>query len=499
MSKITAHNTNPTPADSQDGQSGSFNLYQVGVPWFMTNLFNGSANGAGAPVGVTVGMDIPILNGPAFLPDDSFCYKGFEFTPGGTWDVFFTGNFDNTRAVRCYPAMGVGTRGGGYETWGYHCGDTGILRDANGDIVNWERNNAGNDEQGFPVFDLTDCQQATGLPAFTGSLPQMRTTFRWEDIGDPSVFNVFSDTYWHDPTQVNLLPRDEFGNPVLSLQNTINGMSGRDTAVYNFNIWWYMPPGFNATGGTGNDIASVVIGGEPFDFRVKHETGGLNNFLYIAAIYKGGSQQILGWLYNDLYDWAMEGTRGPGTFLTEIYDHPETQAIIAKMANPDPQNVYIRSTDSVEQRTPAAKIVREPDGTFILADLELGTENWGTGSVTDPSVSGGEGRIRFHGAQFEIDGQVFGMDADAVPPDNGQGGTFYGISNPSNYPIGEQCVPVGGSATIDLNNVDITRTMNSRTSTVVSGGGSANLVGDSLIFTADANAAEDELTIVEIN
>lgn len=300
--------------------SSAFSHYEWQDLVWMTNLFNGSANGGGAPVGVSACFDLPIDGGPATLPNGSGCYNsnGVLLDAAGnpeTCKISFTGDFDNTSSVRGYPAAILGSRAGCKETWGVVCGATTVL-------MTGVRNNAsGLNNNNCDIYDLQPSQGATGYPAFAGSLPSSQIVVDYNDCGAPSTYNVFSDTYWHDVSNPALLPIDVNGNPITSLQNTINGISDRDTKMWNLNFWHDGPTTFNATGGTLVASNLQIEAGKPVDVYVKHETGGNNNFFYLAFVFNPPQPNHV-MDYNAYANWVMSSATGAGTFLTEVYNDP---------------------------------------------------------------------------------------------------------------------------------------------------------------------------------
>jgi hypothetical protein len=242
MSEICAHNSNPTQNNPSDGQSGAFNAYEwMNFVW-MTNLFNASANGG--PNGVTSCFDLPIDGGPAFLPDNGGCFSSNGVTLDGNGNplpckMSFTGVSGGTAGgVRGYIAGVLGSRGGCHETWGVQCGATPVLM-------------AGTRDNGCPIYDMNSPANAVGYPAFSGSLPQTVIKFDARDCGAQGIYNTFTDIYWHDVSDTNLLPRDNAGNPIVALRDTLNGINVRDTAMWNTNIWWEHPDLNNITTYTG--------------------------------------------------------------------------------------------------------------------------------------------------------------------------------------------------------------------------------------------------------
>jgi len=379
MSEICAFNTNPTQG-VDDGQSGAFNQYMWGDLVAMTNLFAASANGG--PNGVSVCLDLPIAGGPNNLPDNSGCYSNNGMVPDQPCIFSFTGqNTQTSGGVRGYPAFVLGSRGGCHETWGVACGLTPILM-------------PGTRDNNCPIYDLTAAQAATGYPVMSNAIPQSNIILDWSDCGAPGTYNVFTDTYWHDVSDPSLLPVDANGNPILSLQNTINGMSVRDTAMWNFNIWYHHPDLNNVTqftGGTKVTSAPINIGGCLVDIVVKHETGGNNNFFYVGFVLTP-SKNTVNFDYSALSAWVQTQA-----FINIVYNHPASQAICAAMANPP---------NSAKPKT-----CRPPDGSFAVDSLQLGIEMWGTDTSAETSVC-------FDQLGFEVDGRVYGKVSTDCPDCN---------------------------------------------------------------------------------
>ena len=381
MSEICAFNSNPTPGVN-DGQSGAFNQYMWGDLVFMTNLFNASANGG--PNGVSACFDLPIDGGPNSLPDNSGCYSTNGITAEQPCIFSFTGQNSNTSGgVRGYPAAILGSRGGCHETWGVACGLTPILM-------------AGTRDNGCPIYDLNVAQAATGYPAMSNAIPQSNIILDWSDCGAPGTYNVFTDTYWHNVTDTSLLPVDANGNPITALQNTINGMSVRDTAMWNLNVW-YGHPDLNQittfTGGTQVTTNPVTIGGCPGHFVVKHETGGQNNFFYLAFVLTPSKNMV-----NFDYSALAAYVQSPA-FITTVYNHPASQAICQQMANP---------TNGALPKT-----CRPPDGTFAVDSLQTGIEMWGTDTNAETAVC-------FDQLGFMVGDRSFGKLDDTIivePPE----------------------------------------------------------------------------------
>ena len=366
--------------------SSAYHFYEFLDLVWMTNLFNASANGAGAPNGVDVTLDLPIEGGPINLPNGSGDFSSSilsqDFGGAATFKIRFKGNYTNTNAVRGYPACILGSRVGGNESFGVATGRTVKLMEG-------VRNNASGDGGSFEIRDLEICQQETGYPQFAGSLPSSTIIVEAVDTGSAAARNIFTDTYWHDVSNIHLLPTsDTLGqNHITALKDSINGISGRDTAMWNLNFWHGGPSGFQGTGG--NRVASdlEIETGKPVDIWVKHETGGRNNFFYLAFVFK--PEQLNHQLnYNVYADWVMDPDAGPGTFLTEVYERAESAAIISAMANPTNGAV--------------AKNVRPPDAQMVVDSLQIGCEMWGT-------ESGGEAEITFERIGFLVDSRPYGI------------------------------------------------------------------------------------------
>ena len=375
-SVICANNTNPTPGVN-DGESGAFNQYMWGDLVLMTNLFSGSANGG--PVGVSTCFDVPIENGPDFLPDNSGCYQNNGTIEGGQCKISFTGqNSETAGGVRGYPAFVLGSRGGCHETWGVACGLVPALM-------------PGTRDNNCPIYDLNVAQNAVGYPQFSGQLPDSTINIDSSDCGAPGTYNTFTDTYWHDVSDTSLLPLDTAGNPIASLQNTINGVNVRDTAMWNLNFWYYHPDLNNITtytGGTKVTSSPIAIGGCLVDIVVKHETGGNNNFFYLAFVLNP-SKTTVSLDYNAFANWVQSPA-----FLTTVYNHPASQQICADMASP--------------ANAAKPKTCRPPDGNFVVDSLQVGNEMWGTDTAAATEIC-------YDALNFVVDGQTFGKGSVIEP------------------------------------------------------------------------------------
>ncbi|OED38487.1 hypothetical protein AB833_19505 [Chromatiales bacterium (ex Bugula neritina AB1)] len=377
--------------------SSAFHFYQwLGIV-AMTNLFAGGANGGGAPNGVTVTLDLPIETAPDTLAPFRACYDGDPFVciAEGEVKFRFTGPYTRTDGVRGYPAFVLGSRSGGNETWGVACGQAQQLLPGTRDAGNVDT-----------IYDLQPAQNATGFPAFAGSIPnESRVIVKWRDTGQDARYNIFTDTYWHDVSTLNNLPRDPNGNPIATLQNTINGMNVKPSAMWNFNFWHRVPPEMTAASATGGQLVATGIEiepGKPVDIYVKHEDVQDNNFAYVAFVYQntpgdgvGNSLQGENDLdYKAYHDWVLSNNTGPGTFFTEVWLDPETIAIGQDMA--------------VHPRFP--KGLRRPDTAMVVSGMEIGMEMWGVDD--NPNDDTPVGEVTFDHIGFISDGTEFGKVGD---------------------------------------------------------------------------------------
>ena len=393
---------------------GQFHDFQWQDLVAMTNYFNPSAGG-GTDSQVEVCIEAPIENQTNLPPFNGNCFQdeGVETDAQGVplpCVISFKGPYTNTGAgVRGYPAWILGSRDGGNESWGRGCGNLPILTTAA------ERNiRDGLDaNRAFPIYDHTASQAATGFPTLLSDRPSnMRICANWQALGDPGTHNVFTDTYLHDVSTPALLPVDANGNVPAGVQDTINGMSDRDTKMWNFNFWYHTPSEANqngnfndltplskaaATGGTQTNTVPVNLPGvAPFDIYLKHETGGNNNFFYVGIVFVD-NQNSIDLDYSAITDWYLSTATGPGTFLTDVYNSTEGINIRNRMAAGT-------GTDGVP------KVVRPPDTGMVLSSLQLGTEMWGT--ISDDANH--ETRVELSKVEFQADGETFGKISETV-------------------------------------------------------------------------------------
>lgn len=275
--------------------------------------------------------------------------------------------------VRSYPAMVVGSMGGRYESWGVECGQIGAI------LPSVQRHG------GSPVFQMETVAAATGLPVLSGDLDyDVRVSVKADlnkEAAAHGIANVFMDSYWHNVSDIDLVPGNE-----PELLNTINGISSNYTEVWNLNIWFDYPriEGSASSWTGGFKIGSVTLqdGGE-FDifFKIEGSRDGhlprcrlgtsANCFLYIGLVAtdEDASRNGVTVNYTEIADW-MRSTDFRDLFLTGAFetDTPAARAFEAWQ--------MIDGTDNDTHPDPANRGPRFPDENHVIGGIHLGSELW---------------------------------------------------------------------------------------------------------------------------
>ena len=275
--------------------------------------------------------------------------------------------------VRSFPAMVVGTMGGRFESWGVECGVTQPF------ISDAMRHG------GSPVYQMETVAEATGMPVLAGDLDfDIRVSVKADIIegnANNGVANVFMDSYWHNVSDVELVPG---ANP--SLVNTINGISSDITEVWNLNIWFDYPrfEGTVSSWTGGFRIGSVSFDeGGDFDIYFKIEgsrdghiprcrTGESDNcFLYIGLVATDPDAARDGVTinYTEIADW-MRTEEFRDLFLVGASES-DTAAARAYEAWR-----LIDGTENDNSPDPARRGPRFPDENHVIGGIHLGSELW---------------------------------------------------------------------------------------------------------------------------
>ncbi len=275
--------------------------------------------------------------------------------------------------VRSYPAMVVGSMGGRYESWGVECGQVDTI------LPSVQRHG------GSPVYQMETVAAATGLPVLVSDLDyDVRVSVK-ADINtaeaSPGIANVFMDSYWHNVSDVALVPGNE-----AQLVDTINGISSDYTEVWNLNIWFDYPrfEGSASSWTGGFDIGSVTLaeGGE-FDiyFKIEGSRDGhlprcrlgtnVNCFLYIGLVAtdENAARNGITVNYTEIAEW-MQSADFRDLFLTGAFetDTPAAKAFEAWQ--------MIDGTDNDNHPDPAKRGPRFPDQNHVVGGIHLGAELW---------------------------------------------------------------------------------------------------------------------------
>ena len=275
--------------------------------------------------------------------------------------------------VRAYPAMVVGTMGGRFESWGVECGKLETI------LPGAERHG------GSPVYQMETVADATGLPVLAGELDyDIRVSVK-ADLNNGSaangIANVFMDSYWHNVSDVSILPGEES-----SLINTVNGISSDFTEVWNLNIWFDYPRfRGNASQWTGGrKIGSVNLAeGGLFDvyFKIEGSRDGHrprcrlgtneNCFLYIGLVTTdvNASRDGITVNYTEIAEW-MRSAAFRDLFLNGAFE-TETPAARAYEAWR-----LIDGEDNDNNPDPARRGPRFPDENHVIGGIHLGSELW---------------------------------------------------------------------------------------------------------------------------
>lgn len=320
--------------------SSAFQRLQTNTGTFATtNLFNASANGD--PDSVEVCLDIP-------LSDES---DPCNSTITGQCEISYRGQGagDNPGGVLACPTLAVvGSMGGRDETWGQPCGNVSILPGA--------RDRGSNTSV---VYDLNIPAAAVGYPVQAANTPSTIVTIDAEEKGDPGNHNYFLDAYLYDTTQ-NPASDGNGGD----YGGTINGISGRNNRTWNAALFLRHPDLSNIQSFTGGTVfvPSVNIGGFPHQVRIKHETGGANNFPQVIFVWLNAdatsrTQRTID--FKDYSDYMLSQD-----FWDAIQASPAAQAVITAMANPT-------------NGAPAVNAIR-PNGAMYWDGFKVGNELWGT-------------------------------------------------------------------------------------------------------------------------
>ncbi len=379
----------------------AYHRIQIGDRLYMTNLFNAGAGGVADINSVTTRLDIGVQNCPSIGDNEEFarfdaCHSGCDTL--GEFKISYTGVIGNTAGgVRGFPAMVLGSAGGRNETWGVPCNSIDILY--NKDNTSGSRGfqawrdfvanpNSGNpDDQRSHIYDLEQARQATGYPSLASDLPSTTVSINARDCGAPGTVNGFIDTYWHDVSPSGNTPTGANGLKLQDLAGTINGINGRCTRMWNLNLWWDHPDPSSEmstrrfTGGrilgigTGNSRRAsdnqVLIDGRTQYIAIKWESGGNNNFFYVAFVFTPSNMQpVIN--YNAYADYLASDD-----FWDDIQADSYAQAIIRTMSNPQSPDPLLNATGNGAK----AVSVRRPDGAFAVDSIQVGTEMWGTEAV----------------------------------------------------------------------------------------------------------------------
>ncbi len=275
--------------------------------------------------------------------------------------------------VRSYPAMVVGSMGGRYESWGVECGQVGTI------LPSVQRHG------GSPVYQMETVAAATGLPVLASDLNyDVRVSVK-ADLNTPDaahgIANVFMDSYWHNVSDVNLVPGNQS-----ALVNTINGISSDYTEVWNLNIWFDYPrnEGTASSWTGGFKIGSVMLQeGGLFDvyFKIEGARDGhlprcrlgtnVNCFLYVGLVATDNDAARNGVTinYTEIADW-MRSSDFRDLFLTGAFetDTPAAKAYTAWQ--------MIDGSENDTHPDPAKRGPRFPDEAHVIGGIHLGAELW---------------------------------------------------------------------------------------------------------------------------
>ena len=362
------------------GESDPFSKFQLDDVLYTNNVYDGrqlDASNNYQLIFYEGGQDLVRWEVPALIGNDaSPCVRPQSVDP-----VMLTYRLTSRKDspterntfVRAYPAMVVGSMGGRFESWGVECGQIETI------LPSTQRHG------GSPVFQMETVAEATGLPVLAGELDfDIRVSVQADlEVGSAvnGVANVFMDSYWHNVSDVALVPG---GND--SLVNTINGISSDITEVWNLNIWFDYPrfEGRASSWTGGFRIGSVTFqeGGE-FDiyFKIEGSRDGHrplcvlgtaeNCFLYIGlvAVDPDAARDGTTINYTEIADW-MRSSEFRDLFLTGAFeiDTPAARAHEAWR--------LIDGTDNDNNPDPAKRGPRFPDADHVIGGIHLGSELW---------------------------------------------------------------------------------------------------------------------------
>ena len=193
-------------------------------------------------------------------------------------DVFNGQSVEDTTYVRAFPSIVLGTMNGRFETWNsVDCENNDQFAIPGYTWQDTER--AGNSK----VFNLANAATATGYPVKAGSVQETSITAQadiYQQTGGTinGVANFFLDTYFHDVSELAYVPGKNATERNM-LDNTVDGINGNVSRVWNMNFWFSIPDFENnqgnrltrssATGGLW--VGNVFTGGYNFEIYVKIE------------------------------------------------------------------------------------------------------------------------------------------------------------------------------------------------------------------------------------